>query len=200
MGLAASRTSNPPLQENCGDWLQLMQHHGLNTRLLDWTWSPLVALFFALDQHFSNPTTCCVYRLDPWEFNLKSSLAMSDMPRMPDKLRANDTVSDLIQGAFDSSTPDQDDCIALYPTEFHTRIAVQQGAFTIHGSKLPLESNPQTEGCLTKLVIHSCNVNDMRHQLNSLGIRRRMLFPDLDNLAKEMNYEFKAFAIDTELS
>ena len=42
--------SKPPDADDDFQWMALMQHHGAPTRLIDFTWSPYVAAFFALER------------------------------------------------------------------------------------------------------------------------------------------------------
>lgn len=64
----------PALLQDCPDledyrkWLPLMQHYGVPTRLLDWSISPLIALFFAVNHHPAD-TDAAIFMLNPWKWN-----------------------------------------------------------------------------------------------------------------------------------
>jgi FRG domain len=63
----------PQLPRDDWEWLALAQHHGLLTRLLDWTANPLVALFFAVEK--SSEGDSAVWCAQP-----TSSLVLSQSP------------------------------------------------------------------------------------------------------------------------
>ena len=51
-------------------WLFLMQHYNLPTRLLDWTESPLIALFFATENPSADDKDAEVWAIAPTKLNL----------------------------------------------------------------------------------------------------------------------------------
>lgn len=71
---AGTRYAHLPNQDDLGLWLSLMQHYGLPTRLLDWSRSPLVATYFALESYMYEedvaPEDAAIWVLEPHNLNL----------------------------------------------------------------------------------------------------------------------------------
>ncbi len=179
----------PQLHTSQWELLVSAQHHGVPTRLLDWTFSPLIAAHFAT---LRGEAGCdrVVWRLN-WlalheHFGLKPlAFLVSDLD---EALRKHDYNS--IWDLFNSREPGKTFVCMLEPPALDARIMAQSAAFTLSSIKTKsldqiLQENELTE-CLTKFIIPSAAVDFIRDQLDLCGIDERKIFPDLGGVAAEI--------------
>jgi hypothetical protein len=175
------------------DWEELFsaQHHGVPTRLLDWTYSPLVAAFFATrpydgDDHREHHDRA-VWRLD-WQAVHRAfgfppiALSPSDL----DSLFADGGQATPWQ-LFNLDVNARAFACLVEPPSLDQRIVAQASVFTLSTDKsrafdefLAAHDLAHT---LTRFVIRSNHVPQIRDQLDLVGVDERRLFPDLDGVA-----------------
>ena len=168
--------------------LALMQHYRLPTRLIDWTESPLFALFFATREKDDTPGV--LWALSP------SALNQVDFGTEQLLAPSGDDVRELFKAPFGLSNTPFDKVGALAFMRIDARMAAQLSTLTIHGSRVPLEKRTESARYLLKFVIPATAKQSLRMELIDLGIRESVLFPDLDHLAEEL----KCFAKQEVLS
>jgi hypothetical protein len=176
----------PPPQTDW-EWLFVMQHYGLPTRLLDWTESSLIALYFALRDN-AGRSDAVVWVLNPWWLN-KQSLGEFEIPHAGDA-RLNDWAPEIsgerpVHGVLP---------VAIKPLQASPRIRSQKGFFTIHGTEhLTLDriaSSVEASGGLRRLTIPRRRVADMKRDLSMAGITETTIFPELEGLCREIKAWF----------
>lgn len=146
----------------------LMQHHGVPTRLLDWTTNPLVALYFALSDEKEKENPACIWVLDPSQLNRMFN------ENYPAKLDEK-----LLTGKDDSKV------IAICAAHTNSRMNSQRAEFTVHMHYTPLDRMKEaTVAIKEKIIIPAHLKAELKEKLRTLGVDRSTLFPDLDNIAK----------------
>lgn len=158
--------------------LAMMQHYRLPTRLLDWTESPLFALFFAVQNSDDRPGV--LWALAPAKLNEKEfHAAMLLSPYRED-------VQILFKSPFVDSVEDVDKIAAVPIRHVDIRMTVQLSVFSIHGRSVPLNKHDGNEQFLIKFEIPPESKRSLRLDLIAFGIREANIFPDLDHLADEL--------------
>jgi hypothetical protein len=142
------------------DWLAIAQHHGLVTRLLDWTSNPLNAAYFAVRESFKG--NAIIYAVK-FQF-------MVDYEQ--------------------ESNPFNFSGIAIcYPSGVVPRISRQGGLFSVHGpAELPIEDGSEYIRDLHRIIISKSYRETLLSDLSYYGINNLSMFPDLDGLSKFINW------------
>lgn len=177
---------NAPQRYDRASWLTLMQHYGLPTRLLDWSESPLVALYFALSSDEDAKTDAAVWVLNPMRLNKKVGYGEYVPPISYDSLRGD------LEGAFSNHDNDdyglQNRIIACHGVGCDLRMYVQQSDFTIHSTAERLDQILKLdESCdyFYKIRIPQQIRKQLLAQLDAMGFHESSIYPDMEHIAKE---------------
>ena len=185
---ASTRHSVEIDYEDQPKWLSTMQHYGLPTRLLDWSRSPLVALFFAIgtlasDHSLQTPPDAALWILDPYLFNSIHYKGFVTPSINSKKCRF--AVEEAFRTPHAGYKPHS--AMAILATESDSRMFVQQGVFTIHRqADQSLIDHRLRAAYLAKIVIPGESKRKIAKELKILGIREGDVFPDLEHLASEL--------------
>lgn len=171
----------PPAVDDDFQWLALMQHHGAPTRLLDFTWSPYVAAFFALERTLADGV---IWALNP--ARIDSSRAAK--PARMDPRECGNFDRYYIKGRHRFIWMGE-------PYFMNQRLIAQSGTFAVPGVlDKPIEAilnEADQENILTKFVMTNALREVGMRELYRMNITYATLFPDLDGLARSMNYELE---------
>ncbi|WP_181180443.1 FRG domain-containing protein [Mesorhizobium sp. B1-1-7] len=186
---------------NSFEWMFLAQHHGLPTRLLDWSTNALVALYFAASgapsgiKNGGGEEACqeflegiehrddgfAVFVIDPGAINaivcdVSDPIDVADEPeRWAHYLRpAENTIA--------AYAP-----ICVVAPHISARIRSQSGVFTLHGSNVhPLDWYDIIRPLITKVFIPYTSTNDVLNGLRKVGMTKGFIYPGLDSIAMDV--------------
>ena len=169
----------PPAADDSLGWMQVAQHYGLPTRMLDWTQNAAVALFFACSKDLDKDGLVVV--LNPIELNQRVD------PRAPRIFNLHRDVGIITPYfALDGKlNPRGKYTIAINPTWNTERIAMQQGAFTLHGSRAFALDRHQVSSLLYVPILRE-NKEPLLSELERVGIGEMFIFPEPEHVCAHL--------------
>ena len=177
-------------RESTWHWLALAKHHGLPTRLLDWSHSPYVALHFATENAAVLDEDGIVWAVD---YVRAATHLPAALRSVLDEEGSNTFTAEMIDraattlAALDGLADQSEEFIVFYePPSLDERITNQFAAFSFMSSVQAradewLGAHPDL---LRRVVIPAGLKREVRDKLDQANITERVLFPGLDGIAR----------------
>jgi hypothetical protein len=183
----ARRESVPA--DNLWIWLTVAQHHGLPTRLLDWTHSPYVALHFAtedLGQFGADGLIWCV------DYNQTNTFLPRGLREVLESEGSDLFTAEMLGEAaptlpaLDRLSSKEEFLLFWEPPSLDDRIINQFALFSLLSSPTErldtwLSRHPE---CFHRIIIPAAMKWEIRDKLDQANITERVLFPGLDGLSR----------------
>ena len=204
--MTRGKLANPPKDDEEDEWWALAQHHGLATPMLDWTYSPFVALFFAFENKrcwckekdkekdkesevYKKPESRAVFALVHCLVR-EGKTAEESAPR-PFSPKGHANYRLVNQGGLFLNMPEPE-----YEDEKKLRRHIDLETYVCENfttdtyREAPAENgkkNMHPRAILQKLIIPNKNRVECLKFLDHMNINRSSLFPDLDGAARYVN-------------
>jgi hypothetical protein len=174
--------------ESLWNWLALAQHHGLPTRLLDWTYSPLVALHFVTDNLGYYEHDGEVWTVNFTETNRRLPRALREvLDAEGSDVFTGEMLSEVVDSLEDfDALSDESFVVFLEPPSVDDRIVNQAALFSVmsnprHVLHEWLAGHP--DAC-RRIIIPARIKWEIRDKLDQVNVNERVLFPGLDGLGR----------------
>ena len=177
-----------PDEKRLIDWWTLMQHYGAPTRLLDWSRSPYVALYFAVEKEFDCPGNVWVVRIGKLENYMEKKHGIRRLP---------DGTGSRMAFLLDEGRPAR--LVFDEPKTQSDRMAAQKTCFSVcsqilgdHGEIIEeATASQQEEQLFWKITIPETLKPEFLHQLRIMNVTASSLFPGIDGVGRSISEYIK---------
>ncbi len=202
-------------REDYLSWLEIAQHHGLPTRLLDFTTNPLVALYFACESSSNKDAFVWIINKEAYARHIKDR---TDIPNIDNRSQIEKIVNDeIINPLPDIHRVDKGfiQLPRLYkPNYYDERMAAQSSVFMMWAAnQSPLDElicNPKVwmkddnrknrNGVIGRILIPKECKKNILLQLDVSGINEKTIYLGLDGVGKYLSQKYKNDGEGTEIN